>query len=599
MVQPVPKMTDTRRKTQYSSLLDESAEFIQMMIREHGFSFIPVVGINPGNGLCSCKDEECAKPGKHPLPGTSWFNRRTKDEEKIKLFFHAQHNIALCCGDKSTSTGKHLVVVDVDDPNHPMVRDLLKLETMNYRTGRNGYHFYFFHKTPIANSASLISDNIDVRGKGGYVIVPPSAHVSGMSYGEIEHMGVIKDIPQIVLERILLNKTLFKRAVQKHKKVAIDLRPMSVWTTSSIKDVRAEIANSPIPVGIRNTVIHRLLSSDRAKGITLKEDLNAKASEYRSYCEKSFQVTDKELQTIVDSVWKYPAYNTNFEKVNCNYIKWLKNNKHAFGVDEEKKLYELDEQFFTKGLKHSSTGMSLKEIADKRTEFMLVMGLQRHSQYKPSLLAKKLESLRFKKVRTSKCNLWMVAFDLDINDTITEDNQIMTTDTPTPDTQATTSESEVKEHKVKVKIKHHPDEQKYAGHTTNDHRDAMLKQLCKMADDYNLPYSDSNFLFDADKTKEFLASLKKDDIIGIQHDRYLVTDVPGTHETALNALLVPSKVEASVSLQEVDKALEGGFAQILYRDDKPYGVPEYEEVTFKIINKTKQQTEEEKEEDGE
>jgi hypothetical protein len=85
------------------------------------------------------------------------------------------------------ATGR-LVVIDVDSTDS--LEALAALEaahaplppTLTASTGR-GQHIYFAageHR--IGNSAGRLGPGLDVRGRGGYVIVPPSDHVDGRRY---------------------------------------------------------------------------------------------------------------------------------------------------------------------------------------------------------------------------------------------------------------------------------------------------------------------------------------------------------------------------------------------------------------------------------
>jgi hypothetical protein len=88
----------------------------------------------------------------------------------------------------ATGTTSGIMVVDID--NIDAEAELRKLEdangalpaTVEAITAR-GRHLYF--KSPerdIRNSASKIAPGIDVRGTGGYTVVPPSLHPSGRRY---------------------------------------------------------------------------------------------------------------------------------------------------------------------------------------------------------------------------------------------------------------------------------------------------------------------------------------------------------------------------------------------------------------------------------
>jgi DNA-binding MarR family transcriptional regulator len=63
----------------------------------------------------------------------------------------------------------------VVDEDRPGALDALGLPaTYTVRTARGGRHAYLWHIEGIRNSASLLSEGVDVRAEGGYVIVPPS-----------------------------------------------------------------------------------------------------------------------------------------------------------------------------------------------------------------------------------------------------------------------------------------------------------------------------------------------------------------------------------------------------------------------------------------
>jgi hypothetical protein len=50
-------------------------------------------------------------------------------------------------------------------------------------TGSGGDHFFFrWPGRPVSNSAHRLGRGLDVRGAGGYVVAPPSLHISGGRY---------------------------------------------------------------------------------------------------------------------------------------------------------------------------------------------------------------------------------------------------------------------------------------------------------------------------------------------------------------------------------------------------------------------------------
>jgi hypothetical protein len=55
--------------------------------------------------------------------------------------------------------------------------------TVEAQTGSGGRHLLFKHPGQrIPNSAGLLGPGLDIRGDGGYIVVPPSLHVSGRRY---------------------------------------------------------------------------------------------------------------------------------------------------------------------------------------------------------------------------------------------------------------------------------------------------------------------------------------------------------------------------------------------------------------------------------
>ncbi len=79
----------------------------------------------------------------------------------------------------ATGPPSGLTVLDVDPLGQPWLRaQMLRArlpQTRIHRTPRGGYHFlYLDPDPPLHNSASKIAPGIDVRGVGGYIIIPPS-----------------------------------------------------------------------------------------------------------------------------------------------------------------------------------------------------------------------------------------------------------------------------------------------------------------------------------------------------------------------------------------------------------------------------------------
>lgn len=145
------------------------------------WSLFPVHSLQ--NGRCSCK-KDCSSPGKHPIPANG-VKSATNDSYTIKKWFNANPNANIGI---ATGSINGFFVLDVD-PRHNGNKSLLGLEkegrklpnTVKAITGSNGSHYLFKHHEGIGNRTNLLP-GIDIRGDGGYIIVPPSNHISGRCY---------------------------------------------------------------------------------------------------------------------------------------------------------------------------------------------------------------------------------------------------------------------------------------------------------------------------------------------------------------------------------------------------------------------------------
>ena len=160
------------------------------------------------NGKCSCGNDKCPSKAKHPLFNFSWKIVATNDRAKIEnwLIKYKDLNFGVPTGRFSTVSGKYLVAIDIDAAEHELIASLPP--TFCYKTGGGGYHFWYWSKTPIKNSVSLIANKVDVRGTGGYVVVPPSKHVSGINYELLPtSINEIADLPEKLAQLLKIKTT--------------------------------------------------------------------------------------------------------------------------------------------------------------------------------------------------------------------------------------------------------------------------------------------------------------------------------------------------------------------------------------------------------
>jgi putative DNA primase/helicase len=151
---------------------------------------VPVFPVHSAvDGLCSCsRGSECTDVGKHPRTPKG-LKDATTDAEQIKQWWRKwpEANIGGVTGGRL-----RILVVDCDPKNggDASLFDLTEahggewLNTLHVETGSLGSHLFFTYPADVElrNSAGKVAPGIDTRAEGGYVVLPPSLHVSGRRY---------------------------------------------------------------------------------------------------------------------------------------------------------------------------------------------------------------------------------------------------------------------------------------------------------------------------------------------------------------------------------------------------------------------------------
>jgi hypothetical protein len=121
----------------------------------------------------------CEPGGKAPLTYSGFWDATT-DARRVKTWWNRwpYANVGVPTGERSG-----LLVLDVD-PRDGGLESLAALELINgslprtakTRTGGGGVHVFFRSpaREEVRNSAGRLGPGLDVRGEGGYVVVPPS-----------------------------------------------------------------------------------------------------------------------------------------------------------------------------------------------------------------------------------------------------------------------------------------------------------------------------------------------------------------------------------------------------------------------------------------
>lgn len=129
---------------------------------------------------CSCEQSDCPSPGKHPLTEHGK-DDATDDPDQVRQWWARWPwaNIGV-------RPPEGVVILDVD-PRNGADLALAEVEaqhgrlpiTLTARTGSGGWHLWFRCGLPVRGR---LCEGVDVKTHTGYVLVPPSRHVSGGSY---------------------------------------------------------------------------------------------------------------------------------------------------------------------------------------------------------------------------------------------------------------------------------------------------------------------------------------------------------------------------------------------------------------------------------
>ena len=268
-------------------ILEEINDYVH-----YGWHLVPIHGVmvaRNGQMKCTCGKPDCTSPGKHPTTPNGLKNATVR-KDWINAWWDKWPwaNVGIVTGSVSG-----IVVVDID-PRHggnDALDDLFVKhgafpETAEVMTGGGGRHFYFKHPgVEIRNSASKVGAGIDVRGDGGYVLAPPSAHISGGKYeweasSEPESVG-LAPMPQWLIDLL------------KAKPVAADVAVFHGQPGES----------SEIGEGGRDNFLTACAGAMRRWGMTHQAILAALRIDNELRCKPP--LPDESIQRIAKSVMRY------------------------------------------------------------------------------------------------------------------------------------------------------------------------------------------------------------------------------------------------------------------------------------------------------
>jgi hypothetical protein len=243
-----------------------------LKLTERGWRLFPV----EGNGK-----------RKSPLIA-DWPNLASNQEEQIRSWARRWPS---CNWAVATGNGSGVFVMDFDGEDGLAVLRRWKVhhgegwaDTLTAKTSR-GLHSYFHwpgSETYIRNSAGKIAHGVDVRGDGGYAIVPPSIHESGHVYAwddKGEDVSIAEAPTWLVEFAMEASNNKFRSEPQ------------------------AAYSSTNIPEGQRNATLTSLAGMLRRRGMTVEAIEAALLAENRARCHPA--LPEKEVRTIAASVARY------------------------------------------------------------------------------------------------------------------------------------------------------------------------------------------------------------------------------------------------------------------------------------------------------
>lgn len=172
-----------------------------------GLQILPLNGIV--DGKCSCGNENCSSPGKHPLFSTGVYGA-TADLPWLESIYQSKPyaNIGVAAGRTSG-----IVMLDLDTQQAiDAVRKMGVPLSWSFRTGKGEQIAFAYPKLreefAVANAVQL-APGMDIRSDGGYSVWPPSDHYSGRKYEWIQQPWEtsLAEIPKWLMDLLVIKNT--------------------------------------------------------------------------------------------------------------------------------------------------------------------------------------------------------------------------------------------------------------------------------------------------------------------------------------------------------------------------------------------------------
>ena len=143
------------------------------------------------------------------------FKDATRDQTQIEQWWRHQFRGAAIGMPTGSASGLWVTDLDVDpSKNLDGITAFAELEkrygktpaTMAATTPRGGQHLFWSWQGGISNSTGKIAPGVDVRGDGGYVLLPPSVRADGVAYAWRPDCGALAAAPAWLIKEAMGRK---------------------------------------------------------------------------------------------------------------------------------------------------------------------------------------------------------------------------------------------------------------------------------------------------------------------------------------------------------------------------------------------------------
>jgi hypothetical protein len=198
---------------------------------------------------------------------------------------HPGANIGLATGAPSG-----LIIIDEDPRNGGDVSGLHLPPTLTVDSASGGHHYYFKHPGEgyrVPSSASKLGPGIDVKGDGGYAVLPPSRRRNGGQYTWVDVTVPVADLPPHLWPVLVVKD---------------DPAAHNGAHPTPVED------GAPIPEGQRDTMLASLAGSMRRRGMGEGAIKAALLAENAARCVPP--LPERDVAKIAKSVGRYPPGST-------------------------------------------------------------------------------------------------------------------------------------------------------------------------------------------------------------------------------------------------------------------------------------------------